>query len=253
MAGSLKKFVQHLRDAAAVGPDSRTDEAMKYAFVKVNEFTTSFSFDNTSVLGASDDKSINLRDMFQGNKSTRTLYNNIDVEMLTKNADFYVIGADLPNLNTLDVVNIGALSANDNGINPGFKKVLFENGMLGLQEHRLQVTFRETQHSVIQRVILPWIVSNSASKIDIPQKVKDNKMVKAFRPLLTGTFVFNFDICERDSDQNQSFLTAVVTGCFPTTINTMNPTNDKDGVATRTVDFACNDAKFYGYGEKFSI
>lgn len=253
MAGSLKKFVQHLRDAAAVGPDSRNEEAMKYAFTKVNEFTTSFSFDNTSVLGTADDKSPNLRDMFQGNKATRSLYNNIDVEMLTKNADFYVITADIPNMTAGEVVNIGSLSSNENGVNPGFKKVLFENSMMTLQEHRLQVTFRETQHSVIQRVIIPWLISNSASKIDIPQKVKDNKMVKSFRPLLTGTFVFNFDICERDSDQNQSFLTAVVTGCFPTMINTVNPTNEQSGVATRVVDFACNDVKFYGYGEKFTI
>lgn len=223
---TLKTFVSKLRATAFEAP------APKYTLIKSNEFNVAFAFDNPVQVPA--------LEMLLNNYKYSKLYGKPDLMRLQTDADFYVDSIDVPNLalGNGSSISVGSEMNSAVGTNPGIKKTLLNDSMMVLQEQVLKVTFRDTQDSIINRVIYPWMTGNASLTADLSSI--DASLIKSYRPKLTGTFVVNYTV----GGDNKAFERIIMTGCYPTMVNSMNPTNEQSGFITRSVNFAVDDIYF---------
>lgn len=238
MAGNLSKFVANLRSARDQNKNA------EYKFIKQNLFNVKFEWDGCSLLdrAAFSDApgATNLITPFSASKLDGTEEN----EGLISNIDFYVKKVDIPNIqHTRDVIKIGD-QVGDN--NPGFSQVILANALVTPQDYKLKIEFWDTEKSIVDNFIYPWMLYNASPRGYIPESL-DDAAIKNFGTIMKGNFIIELKhpryLKNPNNTGEMQYIDGVyriyrIIGCHPVDITTPNVTNESTGFITRTVNFA---------------
>lgn len=206
MASSLSSFVTKIRITKGKQPDSN------YTFTRSTDYEASLVLN----------RPINL--------TAPGIPNNLKVKNITKfqnDFGFYIYKIDLPNINhgSGKTLNIGeALGEN----NMGISRSVLTNNMTLPQELNVKITFRDTEDSIIEGLILPWMYIN-----DSPKGTLSSGNIKSFTQSIIG--LLNVKMLRPSSN---IYRTYSFVGLMPIAVETPNFTEEKSEVILRTVTFA---------------
>lgn len=154
--------------------------------------------------------------------------NDTNIAHFQNNFGFYIYKIDLPNINhgSGKTLNIGeALGEN----NMGISRSVLTNNMTLPQELNVKITFRDTEDSIIEGLILPWMYIN-----DSPKGVLSSGNIKSFTQSIIG--ILNVEMVRPPSKKPYRSYSFV--GLMPIAVETPNFTEEKSEVILRTVTFA---------------
>ena len=206
MASSLSSFVTNIRITNGKPPGGN------YTFTRSTDYEASLVLN----------RSINL--------TATGIPNNLKDKNIAKfqnDFGFYIYKIDLPHINhgSGKTLNIGeALGEN----NMGISRSILTNNMTLPQELTVKITFRDTEDSIIEGLILPWMYIN-----DSPKGALSSGNIKSFTQSIIG--LLNVKMVRPPSN---IYRTYSFVGLMPIAVETPNFTEEKSEVILRTVTFA---------------
>ena len=163
--------------------------------------------------------------------------------LFKEDLSYYIKQVDIPNF-TIGGAEIFIGDKYENG-NPGIARSIFPDSMLIPQEQILKIVMRDTEYSIIENFILPWMQFNAAPRT----RLTNDTNINSHRGVLTATLAFSLlKPIGRANDRTNAYRTYIFHGVYPTDFDTVNLSEESSELIDRTVNFEYSEFRIQNGG-----